>query len=582
MPGGAINASTKASSAVGGAAESVFLEFPFGSSSLVPGINVLAVEIHQSGATSSDVSFDASLQVAPAPPLGFARAPYLQNVTPTSAVVRWRTTAPSTTRVEWGLAADALENTVDVLGTRIEHEVEITGLPPETEIFYAVGSTAELLAGGDAEHAFDTPPLAGARRPIRIWVIGDSGACATSPQGCADAAAVRNGYTTFAGSDPADLWLLLGDNVYDNGTDAEFTAGFFDVYPGVMRSTPMWAVPGNHEFGVGGSDSPTQSGPYYDSFTFPQAGEAGGVPSGTEAYYSFDWGNVHVVALDSHDTSRAAPANPTTNVCPPGEGGAMYQWVCADLAATDQDFIIAIWHHPPYTKGSHNSDTSSQLIEMRERFLPVMEAYGVDLVLTGHSHSYERSVLLDGHYGVSSSYSPALHALDAGDGDPAGDGPYLKALIGPVAHSGDVNAVVGSSSRLSGGALNHPVMERSLNILGSMVIDVVGRRLDARFIGVPGNVLDHFAIVKGPELPECSDGLDNDGDGGVDHPADSLCRGPWDDDEATNPPKSCGLLGAEMLLLVGCLGAWKRTGWNRARGHEIGGSAPRGARPKTT
>ena len=134
------------------------------------------------------------------------------------------------------------------------------------------------------------------------------------------------------------------------------------------------------------------------------------MPSGTEAYYSFDWGNIHFVALDSHDTDRSAPANPASNVCPPGVGGAMYQWLCADLAATDQDFIIAFWHHPPYTKGSHDSDNAADsagiMKEMRERFLPVLDAYGVDLVLTGHSHSYERSVLLHDHYGVSSTLQP--------------------------------------------------------------------------------------------------------------------------------------------------------------------------------
>jgi hypothetical protein len=201
----------------------------------------------------------------------------------------------------------------------------------------------------------------------------------------------------------------------------------------------------------------------------------------------------------------------------------MYQWACADLAATDQDFVIALWHHPPYSKGSHNSDTDAQLIEMRERFLPVMEAYGVDLVLAGHSHSYERSVLLDGHYGLSSSYSPALHAVDAGDGNPTGDGAYAKSAIGPDPNTGTVAAVSGNASQISGGALNHPVMEKSLNILGSMVIDVVGRQLDARLIGVSGDVLDSFRIVKGPVLPVCSDGIDQDGDGQFDYPSDAGC-----------------------------------------------------------
>jgi hypothetical protein len=518
LPAGAIGAATLASTAVSGSGETSFLDFPLPPDVLVAGANVLAVEVHQSAATSSDVSFDASLRVTAATPLALARAPYLQMATPTGVVVRWRTSAPSTTRARWGLAPGALTNTIDVPGIRSEHEVALGGLSPATRIYYAAGTSTQTLAGDDAEHAFLTPPPVGVRLPTRIWVIGDSGACATSALGCTSANGVRDGYLAFAGSQPADLWLMLGDNAYNTGTDAEFTAGFFNVYPSVMRSTPVWPVPGNHEFGA--SDSPTQSGPYYDSFTLPKAGEAGGVPSGSEAWYSFDWANVHFIGLDSHDSDRSAPASPATNVCPPGVGGAMYQWLCADLAATTQDFIIAFWHHPTYTKGSHDSDSpidsEGRMQQMRERFLPVLDAYGVDLVLTGHSHSYERSLLLRDHYGVSSSYAPSQHAVDAGDGDPDGDGAYTKSVIGPSADSGGVYSVVGSSSQISGGTLDHPVMRVSLNVLGSLVIDVDGRQLDARFLGVAGNELDHFRIVKGPEI------ADQDQDGVEDAADDCL------------------------------------------------------------
>jgi cysteine-rich repeat protein len=62
-------------------------------------------------------------------------------------------------------------------------------------------------------------------------------------------------------------------------------------------------------------------------------------------------------------------------------------------------------------------------------------------------------------------------------------------------------------------------------VLGSLVIDVVGRQLDARMIGVSGNVLDHFRIVKGPVLPVCADGIDQDGDGRFDFPGDPGCAG---------------------------------------------------------
>src|SRR5688572_25498648 len=99
----------------------------------------------------------------------------------------------------------------------------------------------------------------------------------------------------------------------------------------------------------------------------------------------------------------------------------MLTWLENDLAATVQPWIIAFWHHPPYTKGSHNSDTESDLIQMRQNALPILENYGVDLVLSGHSHSYERSYFIDGHYGLSGTFS-SMHQIDSGDGRVSGDG----------------------------------------------------------------------------------------------------------------------------------------------------------------
>jgi hypothetical protein len=321
-----------------------------------------------------------------------------------------------------------------------------------------------------------------------------------SPTGCANAAAVANVYLTFAGGRLADVWMMPGDNAYPIGSENQYTAGVFDTYPEILRNHVLWPSPDNHEFGA--SDSPTQTGPYYEAFRMPTGGEAGGWPSGSEAYYAFDHGNVHFVVLDSHDTSRAAPANPTANVRPAGQGGAMYQWLCTDLANTDRDRVIAYWHHPPYTKGSHDSDDPADslgaLFEMREHFVPVLEHFGVDLQLTGHSHSYERSVLIDGHYGTSSEFGPQ-HVKDGGDGDPQGDGAYWKPTLGPAPHEGTVYSVVGSSSFTSGGPLNHPIMTVSINQLGSMVIDVEGPVLDGYWIDTTGTVRDHFRIAKGSE-----------------------------------------------------------------------------------
>src|SRR6185295_4674728 len=130
--------------------------------------------------------------------------------------------------------------------------------------------------------------------------------------------------------------------------------------------------------------------------------EAGGVSSGTEAYYSFDFSNAHFICLESYETDRSS-------------GGAMMTWLREDLDSTNQTWVIAFWHHPPYSKGSHDSDDETELIQMRKNALPILEEGGVDLVLSGHSHSYERSYLIDRHYGSSSTFSDS-NVVDGGDG----------------------------------------------------------------------------------------------------------------------------------------------------------------------
>lgn len=400
------------------------------------------------------------------------RAPYLQSGTPNSMVLRWRTNTAVIGVVRYGTAQGSLTLQQQEATARTEHEVRLTGLSPNTRYFYAVGTATATLAGNDANHFFLTSPPVGTAKPTRIWVLGDSGTANANAQ------AVRNAYTNFNGTRYTDLWLMLGDNAYESGTDAEFQAAVFNMYPTFLRQSVLWPTLGNHDGAA--ADSATQTGPYYNIFTLPRNAEAGGIASGTEAYHSFDYGNIHFINLDSFETSRSAT-------------GPMANWLRQDLADTTQDWIIAFFHHPPYSKGSHNSDTETELVQMRRNILPILEAGGVDLVLTGHSHSYERSFLLDGHYGTSGTLTPAMK-INGGSGRVDGTGAYNKAAS---AGEGAVYVVAGSSGQASGGSLNHPAMFISLNNLGSMILDVNGNRLDAQFLRENGTRPDHFTILKG-------------------------------------------------------------------------------------
>ncbi|MFO1484957.1 MAG: metallophosphoesterase family protein [Verrucomicrobiaceae bacterium] len=439
-------------------------------SALVAGTNTIAVEIHQSGSTSSDVSFDLQL-------LGLTevtRGPYLQMNNHAAITLRWRT-ATATDSIVWtGSAPGALSVNVSDATVTTEHEVRLTGLQADTVYYYAIGSSSGQMSGNAASYFFRTAPTPGTDKATRLWVLGDAGTANSSQQ------AVRDAYYNSALHQFNDLVLLLGDNAYNTGTDAEYQTALFDMYPTVLRQSPVWSCLGNHETAQATSGS--YSGvPYFDLFSFPTTAQCGGQASGTERYFSWDFGNVHFVSLDAQTTNATLRTD-------------MLAWLDNDLAANTRRWTIAIWHHPPYTKGSHDSDTESQLIWARENLVPLMEAGGVDLVLCGHSHSYERSKFIDGFH-ATPTLADSGTVIDAGDGRETGGGVYGKDY-GP--HLGAVFAVAGSSGQISGGTLNHPVMLTSLNMLGSMIIDITGNRLDARFISSTGTVADSFSIEKGP------------------------------------------------------------------------------------
>ncbi len=456
------------------------------------GTNLLAVGVWNAGAGSSDLVLVPQLVLNREP----ARRPYLQQGGDSSIIVRWRTGAETVSRVLFGTEQGNLTQEETVPGLRTEHEVTLTGLQPLTRYYYAVATASEIIAGDDASHSFQTAPPPGIPKPTRIWVVGDSGSAND------DAVSVRDAYEAATGAQHTDLWLLLGDNAYTNGTEVEYQRALFDMYPDMLADTVVWPTRGNHET----FDASSQSIPHYDIFTLPENAELGGFPSQDEAYYSFDYGNIHFVVLDSHGSAR----NYT---------GPMRTWLENDLADTTQDWIVAFWHHPPYSRGSHDSDNPSgadgQLVDMRTNFVPTLEAYGVDLVLNGHSHSYERSYLIDGHHGPSTSWSATMKK-DPGGGNELLDGSYVKPLRDAVPYNagdgdGTVYAVTGNAGKITpGGSLdlgwvgpdppvqpNHPAMYTSIYSLGSMILEINGNRLDAKMLDELQAERDRFTIIKG-------------------------------------------------------------------------------------
>ncbi|RLP92574.1 DNRLRE domain-containing protein [Micromonospora sp. CV4] len=220
---------------------------------------------------------------------------------------------------------------------------------------YSFGVTS---ASGDG--AYYDSRESGADAPQLVITTG------TTPPPSGDPVLVGAGDIANSGSgDTATAALLdgipgtvftTGDNVYSNGTAAEFSSYYAPTWGRhKARTRPS---PGNHDYNTSGAT------PYYNYFG-TQAG-----PSG-RGYYSYDLGNWHVVSLNSNISMSA--------------GSAQEQWLRSDLAASSKPCTLAYWHHPLFTSSSNHAPSTSTR--------PLYQAlydYNADVVVWGHNHVYER------------------------------------------------------------------------------------------------------------------------------------------------------------------------------------------------
>ncbi len=287
--------------------------------------------------------------VAHAAPL--TRAPYLQRVGPGTATVAFRLGTDCIPEVEYSAQGSPTQVARSQDKGRL-HAVVLTGLTPGTEYSYVV----DACGNRTLPRTFRTAPVPGTRR-VHFTAMGDFGTGGNAQQEVA---------ASMLATDP-DLFIAMGDNAYASGTEAEIQNNLFIPMADLLAEVPFFAVAGNHEYVT------DESQPYLDNLYLPTS------PSGGERYYSFDWGHVHFVGLDSSCAIGLASKETCTLA-------AQKSWLEKDLAGSQADWKVVFFHHPPWSSGDHGS----QLV-MRREFGPLFEKYGVDLVLTGHDHNYERS-----------------------------------------------------------------------------------------------------------------------------------------------------------------------------------------------
>jgi predicted MPP superfamily phosphohydrolase len=284
----------------------------------------------------------------------FERAPYLQHVTSTNATIGWVTaetaaeriavTAPDGTPV--GGADGVLANTsLRSAGDR-QLWSSLAGLQPGTTYCYEVDRDDTSMV---SRTGFRTAPAADDPAPVRFIAFGDSGG-----GGSDQYALMEQMYTV-----PYDLMIHTGDVAYEDGSIGQFEDNVFGVYADLFRNIPFFPASGNHDYHTLGA------APFRDVFD---------LPGNNEKWYSFDWGRVHFAALDTEEDYATQVA-----------------WLDADLAATDRPWKVVYMHRPPYSSGSHGSDTT-----LRNKLAPVLKSHGVQLVLSGHDHDYERVKPQDG------------------------------------------------------------------------------------------------------------------------------------------------------------------------------------------
>lgn len=300
------------------------------------------------------------------------RAPYLQSSLQSSVRVAFTATDAQSARVRYGRVGDErwrevgatvedfpASRTGDVVDYRA-FDAALVGLEAGTRYCYEVVVDGQReLTGATFETAWTTHD-----RPLRLIAVGDSG---TGEREQRELAA------QMQRSSP-DIFVHLGDMAYPAGRFRDFEIGVFGVYAPMMVGIPMWPAVGNHEYR-------TQSArPYRDVYYLPEQALR---PGEQELYYSFDYGNVHFVSLDSNDERAASISDAARD--------DMLDWLVTDLSGSDADWKIVFLHHPVWSSGAHGSTPWLQ-----RSLIPLLDAGGVDLVLAGHDHHYERTIPLTG------------------------------------------------------------------------------------------------------------------------------------------------------------------------------------------
>lgn len=415
------------------------------------------------------------------------RGPYLQQTGPTSTYISWKTSTLSNSKVVYGLSKSTINQVVYINNLDTNHCNYLLNLQPNTKYYYLVNVLNSLMSS-DTNYFYTAPPI-GSGQKTRFVALGD---CGTGYQQQLN---VKSAIMNYKKNNYINGILLLGDNAYNSGLETEYQTGFFNPYQTnfIFGNTCIYPAPGNHDYANSNTLAQTHNVPYYNIFNkTPQNGELGGLASNHKEFYSYNYGNIHFISLDSYGIEQG-----TYHMW--DSLGPQYQWLEQDLQQNHSMWKVVYFHHPPFTMASHTSDGEGDLVLIRQNISRLLEKYNVDLVLNGHSHAYERSWLQKGHYGLEATFDKLQHAIDSSSAKYDGSinsCPYKKDTAD---NKGTVYVVAGASGRLGAVQATYPHDSKYFSDVGksgALVLEVEGNRLDAFYIEEDSLVHDKFTIFK--------------------------------------------------------------------------------------
>jgi hypothetical protein len=347
---------------------------------LVKGENILAIQAHDDSTNSSGFAFHIELLA------NTVRGPIVESTTTTDTKIAWQTLKPTTSVVEYGLTTS--------LGKRIEsemlttdHVLQLIDLEPSATYHYRVGGIAGEIPRFSKTTSFKTLKPSG---PVRLMLLGDSGS----------GNLLQHKFAKVIRDNQPDAILYAGDIIYDfKSGPPNYYPDFrhFSVYKEHMKSVPYFTAIGNHELYHGDAA-------YLNAFHLPTNNlpTLGLKPpnldypfSGTEHFYSFDVGDAHVSVLYNPWYAHHNFSKDTNQL----------HWLTNDLATTSKPWKLLLGHFPVASSASHgysdyDGNALPDTIDFGNTIYPIVAKYGVDLMLAGHSHSFEKFNPINGMISV--------------------------------------------------------------------------------------------------------------------------------------------------------------------------------------